>query len=587
MRAKTMDLSIWKKLSCILNKKQQRKIVGLGVLILIGGLLEMLGVSIMLPLVTVIMDVDRMQHNKYVQMICGWLHIESMNHFVVLLLIVVVLVFVLKNAYLLFLAYVQSKFVNSNQHRAGSYMLEEYLNRPYEFYLDADIPTIFRILDGDIPKVFQLLLSLIKLATELVVAVCLFILMVIIDFKMTMLMMALLLVMTFVILKLLKPKMNAIGKENQEIQSIAGRWRTKAVYGIKDVKVLHKEHFFASFYEKHTKRGMELTVLYSVFNSVPRTIIETTCIAGVLIYLAICISAGVDVKNLLSSITALAVAAVRLMPSMNRINTYLTDIAFYEPALDYVYEHVDFTKYKEEGRYVTTPPANKEPIVINTDIILKDITYSYPNTEKKILNHANMVVPYGKSIGIVGPSGAGKSTVVDIFLGLLQMQEGNILCGGRNVMDNYPSWLSHIGYIPQTIYLSDDSIRDNIAFGVPKEEIDDERIWHVLEEAQMKSFVEKLPEGLDTSTGDRGVRISGGERQRLGIARALYHDPDILVFDEATSALDNTTEKAVMEAINHFHGKKTMLIIAHRLNTLEQCDMIYRVENGQITRQEA
>lgn len=582
-----MNLSIWKKLSCILNKKQQRKIVGLGVLILIGGLLEMLGVSMMLPLVTVIMDVDRMQHNKYVQLICGWLHIESMNHFVVLLLIAVVLVFVLKNAYLLFLAYVQSKFVNSNQHRAGSYMLEEYLNRPYEFYLDADIPTIFRILDGDIPKVFQLLLSLIKLATELVVAVCLFILMVVIDFKMTMLMMVLLLIMTAIILKILKPKMNAIGKENQEIQSIAGRWRTKAVYGIKDVKVLHKEHFFASFYEKHTKRGMELTVQYSVFNNVPRTIIETTCIAGVLIYLAICISAGVDVKNLLSSITALAVAAVRLMPSMNRINTYLTDIAFYEPALDYVYEHVDFTKYKEEGRYVSAPPANKEPIVINTDIILKDITYSYPNTEKKILNHANMVVPYGKSIGIVGPSGAGKSTVVDIFLGLLQMQEGNILCGGRNVMDNYPSWLSHIGYIPQTIYLSDDSIRDNIAFGVPKEEIDDERIWHVLEEAQMKNFVEKLPEGLDTSTGDRGVRISGGERQRLGIARALYHDPDILVFDEATSALDNTTEKAVMEAINHFHGKKTMLIIAHRLNTLEQCDMIYRVENGQITRQEA
>lgn len=582
-----MNLSIIKKLACILNKKQQRKIFGLGILILIGGLLETLGVSMMLPLVTAIMDVERMQQNKYVQMICGWFYIENMNHFVIFLLIAVVLVFVLKNAYLLFLAYVQAKFVNSNQHRAGSYMLEEYLNRPYEFYLDADIPTIFRILDGDIPKVFQLLLSLIRLATELVVAVCLFILMVIIDFKMTMLMMVLLLIMTAIILKVLKPKMNAIGRENQEIQSIAGRWRTKAVYGIKDVKVLHKEHFFASFYEKHTKRGMELTVLYSVFNSVPRTIIETTCIAGVLIYLAICISAGVDVKNLLSSITALAVAAVRLMPSMNRINTYLTDIAFYEPALDYVYEHVDFTKYKEEGRYVTTSPANKEPIVINTDIILKDITYSYPNTEKKILNHANMVVPYGKSIGIVGPSGAGKSTVVDIFLGLLQMQEGNILCGGRNVMDNYPSWLSHIGYIPQTIYLSDDSIRDNIAFGVPKEEIDDERIWHVLEEAQMKSFVEKLPEGLDTSTGDRGVRISGGERQRLGIARALYHDPDILVFDEATSALDNTTEKAVMEAINHFHGKKTMLIIAHRLNTLEQCDMIYRVENGQITRQEA
>lgn len=581
-----MNLSILKKLSCILNRREQRKIIGLGVLILIGGLLEMLGVSMMLPLVNAIMDMEQMQKNQYVQMICRWFHIQNMNYFVVLLLIAVILVFVIKNAYLMFLTYIQAKYVNSNQHRAGSYMLEEYLNRSYEFYLDADIPTIFRILDGDIPKVFQLLLALIKLATELVVAVCLFILILLIDFKMTLLMMGLLLVMTMVILKLLKPRMNAIGKENQEVQSVAGRWRTKAVYGIKDVKVLHKEHFFASFYEKHTKRGMELTVKYSVYNNIPRTIIETTCMTGLLAYLAISILAGIEVKSLLTPITALAVAAIRLMPSMNRISTYLTDIAYYEPSLDYVYEHVDFTKYKEEGRYVSAPPANTEPVKIDTDILLRDITYAYPNTDKKILDHANMVVPYGKSIGIVGPSGAGKSTVVDIFLGLLQMQEGSITCGGRNVMDNYPSWLSNIGYIPQSIYLSDDSIRDNIAFGVPKEEIDDERIWRVLEEAQMKSFVEKLPEGLDTSTGDRGVRISGGERQRLGIARALYHDPDILVFDEATSALDNTTEKAVMEAINHFHGKKTMLIIAHRLNTLEQCDLIYRVADGQIKKQE-
>lgn len=581
-----MNLGILKKLAGILNQKQKRKIIGLGILILIGGLLEMLGVSMMLPLVNAIMDMEQMQKNQYVQMICGWFQIENMNYFVVLLLITVILVFVIKNAYLMFLAYVQAKYVNSNQHRAGSYMLEEYLNRSYEFYLDADIPTIFRILDGDIPKVFQLLLALIKLTTELVVAVCLFILILLIDFKMTLLMMGLLLVMTMVILKLLKPRMNAIGKENQEVQSVAGRWRTKAVYGIKDVKVLHKEHFFASFYEKHTKRGMELTVKYSVYNNIPRTIIETTCMTGLLAYLAISILAGIEVKSLLTPITALAVAAIRLMPSMNRISTYLTDIAYYEPSLDYVYEHVDFTKYKAEGRYVSAPPVNTEPVKIDADIVLRDITYSYPNTDKKILNHANMLIPYGKSIGIVGPSGAGKSTVVDIFLGLLQMQEGSITCDGRNVMDNYPSWLGNIGYIPQSIYLSDDSIRDNIAFGVPKEEIDDERIWHVLEEAQMKSFVEKLPEGLDTSTGDRGVRISGGERQRLGIARALYHDPDILVFDEATSALDNATEKAVMEAINHFHGKKTMLIIAHRLNTLEQCDLIYRVENGQIRKQE-
>lgn len=580
-----MNLNIIKKLSCILNKKQQKRIIGLGFLILIGGLLETLGVGMMLPLVNSIMDKEGMSENRYVKLICNILHIEDMDSFVILLLVTVILTFVVKNAYLLFLSYVQAKFVNKNQHRAGSYMLEEYLNRPYEFYLNADIPTIFRILDGDIPKVFQLLFSLIRLVTELVVAVCLFIVVLVIDVKMTLIMMALLLLMTLIIVKVLKPIMNKIGKENQEIQSIAGRWRTKAVYGIKDVKVLGREHFFASFYEKHTRYGMELTVKYSVLNNVPRTIIETTCIAGVLAYLAICIVAGVNVADLLSPITAIAVAAIRLMPSMNRINTYLTDIAFYEPSLDYVYEHVDFTKYKENGKYVSSVPENPEPVVVNTDIVLKDITYVYPNTEKKILDHADMIIPYGKSVGVVGPSGAGKSTVIDIFLGLLRAQGGSILCGNRNVLDNYPSWLSNIGYIPQSIYLSDDSIRDNIAFGVEKDKIDDNRIWEVLEEAQMKKFVEALPDGLDTSTGDRGVRISGGERQRLGIARALYNNPDILVFDEATSALDNATEEAVMEAINSFHGRKTLVIIAHRLNTIEKCDLIYRVENGKIVEQ--
>lgn len=581
-----MNLDIFKKLSCILNKKQQRKIIGLGVLILIGGLLETLGVSMVLPLVEVILDKESMSQNKYVQSICAALHIKDMDAFVILLLITVILVFVVKNTYLLLLSYIQAQFVNSNQHRAGSYMLEEYLNRPYEFYLDADIPTIFRILDGDIPKVFQLLFSLIRMMTELVVAACLFIVVLIIDVKMTLLIMFLLLVMTLIIVKVMKPVLNKIGKENQEVQSIAGRWRTKAVYGIKDVKVLHREHFFASFYEKHTKRGMYLNVKYTVLNGMPRTIIETTCIAGVLSYLAICVAGGVNIVDLLSPITAVAVAAMRLMPSMNRINTYLTDIAFYEPSLDYVYEHVDFSNYKLSGKYVSAPPLNSEPIKINADIVLKDITYSYPNTDKKILDHANMVVPVGKSVGVVGPSGAGKSTVIDIFLGLLRAQEGSILCGDRNVLDNYPSWLSNIGYIPQSIYLSDDSIRDNIAFGVEKDKIDDDRIWEVLEEAQMKKFVEALPEGLDTSTGDRGVRISGGERQRLGIARALYHNPDILVFDEATSALDNATEKAVMEAVNSFHGRKTLVIIAHRLNTIEQCDIIYKVENGKITEQQ-
>ena len=578
-----MNKKTFKEITCVLNKQQTIKLIGLGFMILIGGILETLGVGSVLPLVQTIVNADAMKQNKWVIRIMNFFNISDMTHFTILLLITVILVFAIKNAFLLLLSYVQAKYVNDNQQKVGSYMLEEYLNRPYEFYLNADIPTIFRILDGDIPSVFTLLMAMISMVTEIVVTVCLFVVVFLIDYKMTLFMMSMLLIMTLIITKVLKPRLNKLGEERIDIQSRSGRWRTKAMYGIKDVKVLGHEHFFADYYSRLTKQGVKVSVGYSVLNNAPSKIIETTSIGGILLYIAICMSNGVSAASLLPQITAFGVAAVRLIPSINRINTQMTNIAYCQPSLDYVYENVDFTKYKQAGRYVPDAPKNETPIVVDDDIRLKDVSYRYPNTEKMILDHADMIVPIGKSVGVVGPSGAGKSTAIDIFLGLLRPQEGRVECRDRDVMDNYRSWLSHIGYIPQTIYLSDDSIRDNIAFGVPEEEIDDDRIWQVLKEAQMEEFVKKLPDGLDTSTGDRGIRISGGERQRLGIARALYHNPDVLVFDEATSALDNATEKAVMEAIDSFHGKKTMLIIAHRLNTIENCDYIYKVENGKIT----
>ena len=250
--------------------------------------------------------------------------------------------------------------------------------------------------------------------------------------------------------------------------------------------------------------------------------------------------------------------------------------------MDYVYENLNINAINEANNTRTIPRNDKVQISLKDKIELRNIVYAYPNTDKLIFDHADMVVPYGKSVGIMGPSGAGKSTIVDILLGLLKVREGSITCDGVDVFENYPSWLAQIGYIPQSIYLVDEPIRNNIAFGIADDESSDERVGEVLEEAQMKEFVQALSEGLDTTIGDRGVRLSGGQRQRLGIARALYHNPEILVFDEATSALDNETEQAVMEAINSFHGKKTMVIIAHRLNTIEKCDIIYKVDNGKI-----
>lgn len=576
-------LAILKKLMGILNKEQKRKVVGLGVMIFIGAMLEMLGVGLIMPVVEGVLDPDALLDKWYIQMMENFIHFDTANQWILFLIAAIIAVYFIKNGYLLLQTYVQSRFVNKNQSDTISYMLEEYLNRPYEFYLNADIPTIFRTIDGDVPKVFTVLMEYIQLFTELMVSLVLGIGILVMNPSMTIMLMVIMVGLTAVIIKVLKPTLNRLGRTSQQLQSQMGKWRLQSIYGIKDVKILNKEHYFASSFGKYSRLNAKLTTNYAVLNNMPRLLLETFSICGILGYLALCIMTSSDIKELVPQISAFAVAAMRLMPSVNRINTHMSNIAFYEPSVNYVYENVDFTSYRLHGRYEREKKPETAPMILEREIRMKDVDYVYPETDKLILEQAQMVVPVGKSVGIMGPSGAGKSTAVDVLLGLLKVRSGQILCDGRDIFENYESWLSHIGYIPQTIYLTDDSIRENIAFGVAKEDIDDERVWQVLEEAQMKEFVQELDEGLDMTVGDRGVRLSGGQRQRLGIARALYHNPEILVFDEATSALDTDTETAIMEAIDSFHGRKTLIIIAHRLRTIENCDIIYKVDRGKIT----
>lgn len=575
-------ISTFKKLYSIFNRTQKIKILGLGVLILIGGVLETLSVSMILPLVSAIVNLDEMAKNEYVVEICKIFNIVDMNNFVILLLAAVIVMFVLKNAFLLLAAYVQAKFVNKEQSKAVSYLLEETLNRPYEFYLNADIPTVFRTVDNDLPTVFTVLMEYIRLATEAVVAVCLCAVLIYVDYKMTALMTVILLGMTIIIVKVLKPRLGKMGQYEQKLHSQMGKWKLQSIYGIKDVKVLHKEHYFVSNFADYTRKNADNSSKYSVLNNVPRLLIETMCIAGILLYLIICILRGQDVESLIPQLTTFAMAAIRLMPSVTRMNTYITNIVFFAPMVDYAYENVDFTDYKIHGKYIYHDNIVVDDIPINGSICMNSVSYKYPNTEKKILDEINMQIPIGKSVGIMGPSGSGKTTAVDVLLGMLKIESGDITCGGVSIFDNYPAWLGHIGYIPQQIFLTDEAIRENVAFGVAPDEIDDDRVWQVLEEAQLTEYVKGLEDGIYTATGDRGVRMSGGQRQRLGIARALYHNPEILIFDEATSALDNDTETAIMEAVDKFHGQKTMIIIAHRLRTIENCDIIYKVDGGKV-----
>lgn len=586
-------ITMLQKIGYLFDRKQKMQFIGLGVLILLGGLLETLGVSMMVPVVQGIMDPAALAQNEMIGKALGFLGIElpemsqDGNRIIILMLAAMMVLFVVKNAYLLFQVYVQNTFVTRNRNRMISRVMREFLNRPYEEYLGADIPTVFRLTDSDIPSAFQLILVLIQMITEIVVSAFLCIVLIVVSPVMTLFIVVLFLSLTLLLSKILKPRLNAIGRKNQEIQSRIAKWRIQSIYGLKDVKVLNREEFFVRNYYESGSIGANVARNYAVLNNLPRLLIETVFIVSMLAFIMVYILGGGNINVLIPQLTAFAVAAIRIMPSANRINTYMSEIAYSQPCLDYLYENLNESMKQDVNGSVTGYVQNgkkeeKERMILQDKIVLDHITFAYPGTDKPIFTDAHMEVKRGQSVGIMGPSGAGKSTIVDILLGLLHVQKGSITCDGKSIFDDYESWLAQIGYIPQSIYLVDESIRDNIAFGIDADKIDEDRIWEVLEEAQLKEFIEELPEGLDTKIGDRGVRISGGQRQRIGIARALYHDPEILVFDEATSALDNDTEKAVMDAVNSFHGRKTMVIIAHRLNTIAKCDVIYKVDGEKI-----
>ena len=488
-------VSLLGKINYIFDKKQKRQLIGLGIMIFIGGILETLGVSGMIPVVTAILNPDELVNfvNKYqfLSDICSFFHVDlsRTGSITTILIVGLILIYIIKNAYILFLTYRQNTFISRSRNQMISRVLREFLNRPYEAYLETDVPTVFRITDSDIPQTFLLVIALLSMASEVVVSGLIFLVLLWQDAKLTLFVLVVFGTLTLFITKILKPRLNAIGARNQALQSRIAKWRIQAIYGLKDVKVLNREDFFIRNYYESGKKAADIARNYAVLNNTPRLLIETVFITAVLAYVAVYVSRAGSIDAMLTTLTTFAVAAMRMLPSVNRINTYLTEIAYTQPGLDYLYENLQEGMKADAEIAERKANSQKEKLVLEDKIMLDHITFHYPNTDTYIFRDAHMEVPKGKSVGIVGTSGAGKSTIVDILLGLLHAQEGEITCDGTNIFKNYESWLAQIGYIPQSIYLVDESIRDNIAFGIDEDLIDDKRIWNILEEAQLKEFV--------------------------------------------------------------------------------------------------
>jgi ATPase len=571
---------MYKKLSYIFSKRDKYKIALLLCIMVAGSFLELLGVAVFQPFVNIIMMPDSIQENPYLARIYQMFGCSTTESFLTVVALGIIVIYVVKNVYLWVEQNLIMKFTYGMQQKLSTRLLTTYLSEPYTFHLNKNIAELQRSMQEDTGLFTQVLMHTLQLIAEVVVCIVLGVYLFTVSNSITVVIVGLLILCVVLFTKITKRFTEQLGKEAQVYKGKLYQWVNQSLGGVKEVKVLNREEFFVSSYKKYYGlyiKGVRINRLLSI---TPKYMVEAVCMTGLLIAIIIKLNFGHgELENFIPQLATFAVAAFRLLPSVGRINEHVNNILYAVPSVDLIYgdlkgiEDYQESKGEEEGKEWS----------FEHGITAKHITYAYPNTDTNVLEDANCVIPKGKTVAFIGSSGAGKTTMADIILGLLAPQRGKILVDDIDVFKNLTMWHHQIGYIPQVIYLSDDTIRNNIAFGIHEDQIDEEAVRTALKKAQLAEFVDTLPDGLDTIVGDRGVRLSGGQRQRIGIARALYHDPEILVLDEATSALDNETETAVMEAIESLQGSKTMIIIAHRLTTIQNADIIYEVGDGKVT----
>ena len=572
---------ILRKLNYIFNASQKRRMVLLMVCIFVGAALELLGVSLIMPLIQLISTPEVVTENGVLSTVYNALDMKSVQGFFIFLVIVIIVLYFLKNLYLSVLYYFQYSFIYNNQLKVAGRLIDCYLKKPYTYHLDHNTSDMIRNIMLDTDRLFQLILSFLNLMSEILLSLLLVIYLLISDPMMSCTVAGLLLICMAVFRILTKKRVHSYGKMNQEYDGRMHQAINQALGAVKDIKILHRERYFVDSFVSCGRKKMTALINTNFFGTIPKYIIETITVAAIMLVLIYKLMSGTDLNTLLPVLASFAVAAFKLLPSVGKVSNYMNNITFLKPSIDLIYHDLKETE-DMENVVIEDPDDAERHDGSPSEIRIEDLFYRYPKTENDVLKGVSFNIALGTSIGLIGESGAGKSTLADVILGILYPREGRVMYGSMDVHEYPLKWAEKLAYIPQAIFLADESIRKNVAFGIDDGEIDEDKVWEALEEAQLSDFVRSLPDGLSTEVGERGVRLSGGQRQRIGIARALYGNPEILVLDEATSALDSETETAVMEAIERLHGKKTLIIIAHRLTTIKNCEYIYRVENGNV-----
>ncbi len=580
-------MDILNKSLFVLTKRQKKFLVLIFFLVLINIILETLSLGLILPIVALLVDYERLVSYNYVSNLIEYFNLDSQNKIIISGMCVLLFVYFCKNIFLAFFSYIQAYFVFSINLSISNQMFSFYLNQPYLFHVDKNSAELIRNVSAESSRLVDTIRSLLILAIEVFILIFILALLIYIQ--------PFVASITFVVIGgtallfnlLTRKPVLKLGHQRLKYTSEVLKNLLQGLNSIKETLIMWKQKSFMNEFYNSQFMVLNATKNHTFITSLPRLWLEIIALTGLVIMIFLMLMDGQKINNILPTLSLYAVAALRILPGINKVIHSIQVIQYCKPSLDVIY--TEFKNYKinklpdeideNVNRIINN---NKNTFLDFKKIFLSDISFKYPNTDKKILNSINISIDQNSSIGIIGESGSGKSTLVDIFLGLLTPQQGEILVDSKNIKSNLKNWQTNIGYVPQFVFLSDDSIESNIAFGVSKNNINKNKILECLEMAQLSEFVKNLPDGLETLIGEHGARLSGGQRQRIGIARSLYNNPNILVFDEATSSLDNKTEKNFIEVVRQLQKDKTIIIVSHRLTSVKYCDKILKIENGNI-----
>ncbi|MGB4205603.1 MAG: ABC transporter ATP-binding protein [Bacteroidales bacterium] len=571
----------YQKLRRLFSRSDKIKLVIIFILMMIAAVLEVVGIGVVPAFVAVVAQPKHVMEHKYAGPVIQFLNITNQRQLLIYMSIGLIGIFLIKNIYTMFFRYVQAKFIYNRRYIYSHKLMTAYMYAPYTFYLERNSTVLLRNTTSEVDlminSVLQPTMSILK---EFIMGTSVVVFLLLVEPLITLIVAGVLGGLAAAFLLLTQNRMKTLGREAQTYRREMLRAARQGFGGIKDARVLNREDEFIEIFRTMARKSSLLQQNRYFISMIPKPLIETLAVTGVILIALIMVLQGRPIADVVPILTLFAVAIIRLMPAIQKITQTLTEIRYNLPSVNAVYDDLSyllpFNKEFEKDR------RKKDKLELKNNIRINDIYYKYSNSSEQAINGISLVIPHGKAIAFVGASGAGKTTIVDVLLGLLEPQQGEVLVDGKNIYKSISAWQRNVGYIPQFIYLGDESLRRNIAFGLPENAIDEEKVLKAVKLAQLEELVAQLPEGLDTRVGERGTRLSGGQRQRVGIARALYNDPQVLVMDEATSALDNITEQQIIDSIEDLKGERTVIMIAHRLTTVMNCDMLYFMDKGKI-----